>query len=78
MKAIEISSDRAEPYYYWSIYCNKHGMYDVAHEQLTKALCISYDKALLKYGYVQRTAYGTYLHEELAISTSKLLHCEFR
>jgi hypothetical protein len=47
-------------------------MYDVAYELLTTALSISYEKALSKYGYVQRTAYDKYLYEELALSCGEL------
>lgn len=65
-KAIMTISDRAEPYYYWSLFCNKNNRFDVSYVLLRHAINISYEQAKYKYVYVQRTAYDKYLFEELA------------
>lgn len=67
-KAMSIFPDRAEPYFYLGLYCNKHKYADNAYELLIYALNISYDDAKLKYKNVQYTAYGKFLFDELAIT----------
>jgi len=67
-KALSIFSDRAEPYFYWSIFCNKIQNFEKSHILLNKALLLSYDEAKLKYPGTQFTAYGKYLYDELAVS----------
>lgn len=71
-EALKICSDRAEPYYYCSIYCNKVHNFEKSYELLKKALLLSYDNAKNKYQEVQFTAYGKYLYDELAISCYRL------
>jgi tetratricopeptide (TPR) repeat protein len=67
-KAINIYTDRTEPYYYLALYCNKHKQFDKSYELLNKAKEISYELAVQKYKNVQITAYGKYLYDELAVS----------
>jgi|688.fasta_scaffold512683_2 tetratricopeptide (TPR) repeat protein len=67
-EALKISSDRAEPYYYYSIYCNKIGNFEKSYNLLKDALSLSYDDANVKYPGTQFTAYGKYLYDELAVS----------
>jgi len=67
-KALQYCSDRAEPYYYCALYCNKIKNFEKAYEMLKKALTISYDEASIKYPETQFTAYGKYLYDELAVS----------
>lgn len=71
-KAINIIDDRAEPYYYWSIYCNQHKLFEVSYTLLKHAINISYEQAKNKYAYVQRTAYDKYLYEDLSIACYEL------
>lgn len=66
--AINIYSDRAEPYYYWSIYCNNNNDFNKSYELLNKALTLSYDKAKLKYPNTQLTSYGKFLYDELSVT----------
>lgn len=67
-KALDIFSDRAEPYFYWSIYCNKIHHFEKSYDLLNKALLLSYDEAKIKYPGTQFTAYGKYLYDELSVS----------
>jgi tetratricopeptide (TPR) repeat protein len=67
-KALDIFSDRAEPYFYWSIYYNKIHCFEKSYELLNKALLLSYDEAKIKYPGTQFTAYGKYLYDELSVS----------
>lgn len=71
-QALKVCSDRAEPYYYWSIYCNKNNNFEKAYELLKKALLLDYKDAVIKYPKTQFTAYGKYLHDELSVSASWL------
>jgi len=48
-QALNIFSDRAEPYFYWSIYCNKIRRFEKAYDLLKEALLLSYDDAKNKY-----------------------------
>lgn len=67
-EALNIFSDRAEPYFYWSIYSNKIHNFENSYNLLHKALLISYDDAKHKYPGTQFNAYGKYLYDELAVS----------
>lgn len=67
-ESIKIYSDRSEPYYYWSIYCNKKRDFNKAYELLKKSQSLSYDIAKIKYPSTQLTAYGTYIYDELSIT----------
>lgn len=71
-KAINTIDDRAEPYYYWSLYCNQHNLFEVSYTLLKHAINISYEQATKKYANVQRTAYDKYLYEELFIACYEL------
>lgn len=66
--AINIFSDRAEPYYYWAIYCNKQKMFEKSYELLKVALSFKYEDTIIKYPDTQRTAYDKYLYDEIAVS----------
>ena len=70
--AFTLCPDRAEPYYYFSIYCNLIKKYDVTYDILKTAINISYDKSQKKYKTVQYTAYGKYLYFELGIACCEL------
>lgn len=67
-KALSIFSDRAEPYFYWSIYCNKIQNFEKSYILLKQVLLLSYDEAKIKYPGTQFTAYGKYIYDELAVS----------
>lgn len=67
-KAINIFSDRAEPYYYWALYCNKKQMFDKSYELLKLAISLKYEDAVIKYPETQHSAYDKYLYDEMAVS----------
>lgn len=67
-ESLNIYPDRAEPYYYWSIYCNKNNKFEKSYELLSKALLLSYDGAVVKYPETQKTAYDKYLYDELSVA----------
>lgn len=64
-KTIFTINDRAEPYYYWSIYCNNNNLWEESYSLLSYAIHISYEQAKMKYIGVQSTAYEKYLFEDL-------------
>ena len=67
-KAIHLCPDRAEPYYYFAIYCNKNRHYEKAYELLIKALEMTYEDVKHKYNNVQTNAYGKHLYDELSVT----------
>ena len=67
-KATQVCPDRAEPYYYFAIYCNKTQQYEKAYELLQTALDLSYDDVKTKYENVQANAYGKHLYDELSVT----------
>jgi tetratricopeptide (TPR) repeat protein len=67
-EALDIYPDRAEPYYYWSIYCNKNKNFNKAYELLKHAILFSYEESKKKYSNTQITSYGKYLYDELAVT----------
>jgi len=67
-EALEICPDRAEPYYYCSIYCNKIKDFEKSYDLLKKALELSFEDANKKYPGTQFTAYGKHLYYELAVA----------
>ena len=67
-EALNICPDRAEPYFYWSIYSNKIHNFEKSYDLLNKALFLSYDEAKIKYPGTQFSAYGKHLYDELAVS----------
>lgn len=71
-EALHICPDRSEPYYYWSIYCNKQHKFEKSYELLHKALLLSYSEAVIKYPTTQMTSYGKYLYYELSVACSWL------
>jgi len=71
-EALKIFSDRAEPYFYWSIYCNRIHHFEKAYYLLNKALLFSYEQARITYPETQFTAYGKYLYNELSIACYSL------
>ena len=66
--AINIFADRAEPYYYWALYCNKEKMFEKSYDLLQTALSLKYEDAVIKYPETQRSAYDKYLYDEIAVS----------
>ena len=67
-EAIKSYPDRAEPYYYFSIYCNKIKDFNKSYELLKKSLLLSYDESKNKYPNTQKTSYGKFLYDELSVS----------
>lgn len=67
-EALKIYSDRAEPYYYWGMYCNKIGDFEKSYELFKIALSFKYEDVLIKYPETQRTAYDKYLYDEMSVS----------
>ena len=67
-KSIEVCPDRAEPYYYFALYCNQNKQFDTSYQLLHKALLLSYDNANIKYTNVQKNAYGKFLYDELSVA----------
>jgi tetratricopeptide (TPR) repeat protein len=70
--ALSIFSDRAEPYFYWSIYCNKIHHFEKSYDLLNKALLLSYDESKNKYPGTQITAYGKHLYYVLSVACCQL------
>jgi len=64
-KAINTISDRAEPYYYFGLYCKNLKLLEMAYILFITAGQCSYEEAKNKYVYVQRSAYGKYVYEEI-------------
>jgi tetratricopeptide (TPR) repeat protein len=67
-KATQVCPDRAEPYYYFAIYCNKTQQYEKSYELLQTALKMRYEDVKDKYENVQISAYGKYLYDELSVT----------
>jgi tetratricopeptide (TPR) repeat protein len=67
-KATQLCPDRAEPYYYFAIYCNKTQQYEQAYDLLIAALKLSYDDVKNKYNNVQKNAYEKHLYDELSVT----------
>lgn len=67
-KLISLFPDRAEPYHYYSIHCNKQHDFDKSFELLTKALSLSYDESSKIYSSTNKYSYGKYLYDELAVA----------
>lgn len=64
--AINICPDKAEPYYYLSMYCTKIKKYEKSYNLLHKALNCSYESIKNKYKNVDIKCYGKYLYLELS------------
>lgn len=67
-KLISNFPERAEPYYYWAIYCNKIQQFQKALELLLFASQLSYDEAKIKYPQTNYRAYGKFLYDEMSVS----------
>jgi tetratricopeptide (TPR) repeat protein len=68
-RAIEIFSDRAEPYYYFGLYCNQLGNFEMGYEYLKKARSLSLSNAQSKYIlFVMNNCYEKYINDELSVS----------
>ena len=67
-KATKLCPDRAEPYYYFAIYCNKNHKYKDAYELLKTAINLPYEDIKNKYENVQMNAYGKHLYDELSVT----------
>lgn len=64
-KASQIYSDRAEPYFYFGIYCNKINKLEDAFLSLINAKNRDFTKISYIYPTAQKSAYGLYVNEEL-------------
>lgn len=68
-KAMEIFTDRAEPYVYLASYYNHIKKFQEAYDILKKAQNINIMNAKQKYKlYVNEKAYGKYIYDELSVS----------
>jgi glycosyltransferase involved in cell wall biosynthesis len=68
-KAIQIFSDRAEPYFYFGLYANIKGNFELGYQYLSKAKSLSLINAQTKYIlFVLNTCYGKYINDELSVS----------
>lgn len=67
-KAIECCPDRAEPYYYYALQCNKNKQFNKSYELLKNAITLPYYNATKKYQNVQKGAYGKFLYDELSVA----------
>jgi len=67
-KAIETCSERAEPYFYFGLYCNSNKKFNDSYELFTTGLTKSFEIANQKYDNVQFNAYGKYLLDELSVA----------
>jgi tetratricopeptide (TPR) repeat protein len=72
INASKYCPERAEPYFYLSIYCQRKLNYEKVYELLNKARLLSYDVANHKYPNVQRNAYGKYVNDNLADACYRL------
>ena len=67
--AINIFSDRAEPYYHFGLYCNQRGNFELGYEYLVKARRISLEEVKLKYIlFVADNCYGKFINDELSVA----------
>ena len=62
--AIELFNDRAEPYFYLGLYCNRHKLFQKAYENLNKAYEMSYEDIKDKYPTADKYTYGKYVLDE--------------
>ena len=60
--------DRAEPYFYLGLYCNRHKLFDKAYENLNKAYELSYENIKDKYPTADKYTYGKYVLDELSVT----------
>lgn len=68
-KSIAIFPDRAEPYFYFGIYCNGKRENGLAYDYLMKAKNISLESAKSKYIlFVNNYCYGKYINDELSVA----------
>lgn len=68
-KAIEIFPDRSEPYYYFGLYCNQIGNFELGYQYLIKSKSLSLDNAKSKYVlFIMDTCYGKFVNDELSVS----------
>jgi tetratricopeptide (TPR) repeat protein len=67
-ESMKIYSDRAEPYYYWGLYCNQHRNFEKSYTLFKKAILISYKDAIIKYPETHYNVYGKYLYDELSVA----------
>jgi len=67
-KLISIFPDRAEPYYYWAIYCNKTKQFQKALELLLSASQLKYDESKIKYPETNYRSYGKFLYDEMSVA----------
>jgi len=68
-KAIEIFPDRSEPYYYFGLYCNQIGNFELGYQYLIKSKSLSLDNAKSKYVlFIMDNCYGKFVNDELSVS----------
>lgn len=60
--------DRAEPYFYLGLYCNRHKLFQKAYETLNKAYEMSYEDIKYKYPTADKHTYGKYVLDELSVT----------
>jgi tetratricopeptide (TPR) repeat protein len=69
LKAIDIFSDRAEPYFFLGVYYNSVGDFENGYKYLKFAKDLSLDNANSKYAlFVNVYTYGKYVNDELSVS----------
>ena len=71
-KASLIYSDRAEPDYYFGIYCNKINSFDDAYTYLINAKYKDFSLIEDKYDTAQKSAYDIFVNEELIYTCFQL------
>lgn len=64
-KASQVYLDRAEPYFYFGIYCNKINKFNDAYISLMNAKNKDFSLVFEKYPTAQKSAYGDNVNEEL-------------
>jgi glycosyltransferase involved in cell wall biosynthesis len=68
-KAIEMSPDRAEPYFHLGKYFNNKSQCDLGYKYLKLAQEQDFDSAMSKYIlFVERNCYGKHINDELSVS----------
>jgi Rps23 Pro-64 3,4-dihydroxylase Tpa1-like proline 4-hydroxylase/glycosyltransferase involved in cell wall biosynthesis len=68
-RAITIFPDRSEPYYYFGVYCNQLGNFEMGYQYLKKAHKISLTDVQSKYIlFVMNNCYGKFINDELSVS----------
>ena len=68
-KAINIFSDRAEPYFHLGMYMNQQKRFEEAYRYMSEAKTFSLEEVEKKYSlFVQERMYGKFLNDELSVA----------